>query len=271
MLAFVNADGNKIPISVWSSSWYWLRKEYLTLTEFKERCIGVETIDSSYKQLASQKPILAPQNYRGGKILVKYGKRKHVEKMLSLGEFRISPATAYAKKDLEDSRQDDELNRHNYIDSDSVSITFEDGTKIPAMGYLKHTRSIPTDYYLFCLSRVFDNTLFYDFQADACLVIHNPEVFIKRVERIKHSIFQDYNFWDFQVYYYDPFEPEENFKTAHDPANAKDFKFAYQKEHRMIWLPPTGKQAEKPVMIRIGSLEDIAEIYTLNEGRFHWN
>jgi hypothetical protein len=43
----------------------------------------------------------------------------------------------------------------------------------------------------------------------------------------------------------------------------KHFRFVYQREFRMIWVPSTARMDLKPFFVTIGSLKDAATMITL--------
>jgi hypothetical protein len=59
------------------------------------------------------------------------------------------------------------------------------------------------------------------------------------------------------VEYYDPLlvTPGEV-----DVLTCKHFRYAYQKEVRVAWLPPGPIQTLEPIFVELGSLSDIAEV-----------
>lgn len=207
----------------------------------------------------------------GDKILVKYGKKKHLRPALKQGELRISPASYYKKKDrsLNLARRDDELVRKLIDAATDMTSTIGRRPKLrkakPAL-YSRRVQSV-TNYYIFCLAGGWQLRLFGDFDADACLVITDPTRFAHALGEAVRSQLPDWHFACQFVRYIDPVQElrfmnrgaEERFA----PFFCKDFRFSYQKEVRAVWLPP---DQEDPRMqlehfkVRLGSLEDYCEM-----------
>jgi len=120
--------------------------------------------------------------------IVKFGKVEHIKELYKRGRIRIAPASEYEDPSLNSARNDNEL-----------SIQFEiDVTAIPVMGpgaRKNRKRHIPlkmdlnSDYYVLCFSERLRQRLFMDYDADACLIIKQPDVFqyFARTHRIQPS------------------------------------------------------------------------------------
>src|SRR5207245_1534191 len=81
-----------------------------------------------------------------------------------------------------------------------------------------------------------DIRLFDDFGYDACVILTDPADFICRVQ---HAVDHHCRGWitDHQnVKYIDPYNWKQAAKS--DVFFAKDFKYWYQQEYRIAWLPP---------------------------------
>jgi hypothetical protein len=104
--------------------------------------------------------------------------------------------------------------------------------------------------------------MFGDFEAQAALVIHEPKTFIRRLaEAVGKQLGPTWTWFSSPISYVDPLRPPAR------PLNlvhAKHFKFAYQKEYRIIWLPRTPATLLEPFFVEIGSLKDCAEVIGLH-------
>ena len=104
--------------------------------------------------------------------------------------------------------------------------------------------------------------LFDDFGYDACVIFIDPTDLIQRVQ---HAMEHHCTGWptDHQyVRYIDPY----NWKKAEqsDVFVAKNFKYWYQHEYRITWLPPMDhSDILKPFLLEVGSLEEKAQLITL--------
>jgi hypothetical protein len=61
------------------------------------------------------------------------------------------------------------------------------------------------------------------------------------------------------VCYFDPYEWKSH--APFDAALCKDFRFAYQREYRFVWIPPPGQGATGYKELKVGSLSESAELY----------
>src|SRR6266853_4020547 len=96
------------------------------------------------------------------------------------------------------------------------------------------THTVPTDYYVYCFSDLFDFRLFDDFEGDACLVINNPKQF---TDRLLCAGFQKFPDWLAQVDTVDYLDPLRTKPGTIRPFFSKHFRYSYQTELRIVWLP----------------------------------
>lgn len=189
--------------------------------------------------------------------LVKYGKREFLKSALRDGEIRIAPASTYDDPSLNVAAKDDELCGEIYYDP---QIPFNDvppGTILLPPGRTPFRWRMDTDYYVYCLSERLSTRLVLDFEAQACLVIGNPEAFLSRVTGAVARQLGNWRFVADRVEYFDPLQVS--------PAEVrapmwKHFRYAYQREVRLAWLPPKPVRTLQPLFVRLGSIEDIAEL-----------
>ena len=117
-----------------------------------------------------------------------------------------------------------------------------------------------TDYWLYCLTTTVEPRLFVDFQADACVIIHDKNRFRKLLLQQSTGGFSDATFQEGNAVYVDPLLP----KTAViDVPMSKHFRYEYQKEYRFIWKPNKPASRLPDINIVVGSLESIAELVVL--------
>lgn len=197
--------------------------------------------------------------------LVKYGKRKYLEPMLTKGETRICPASYYNDTSHNSAVRDDETSRYFYIPTfrerlagkDSVTIqgkrlTFgDDDIVIPV---------VVRDYFLFSLCSSIYYRMPTDFDADSALIIRDPTRFKRKfidafqVKRPGWSPLYG------PVTYYDPYRDYRSFTV---PEMAKHFGYAYQREVRIAFKPK--KQVAVALQhedLCIGPMTDYAELLT---------
>jgi hypothetical protein len=211
-------------------------------------------VPSEYLALASRRD-----------VLLKLGRRAHMEALLDQGQLRIAPASDYGDSSLNAAVHDDELSFES-IARPGFRVMVSDrpeGPYIP-VGGLRQARmksTLPTDYFVYCMSYSARPRLFGDFAYDACVVITDPRAFVTRVETVVARVLPDYQRGLGRVRYADPHFDHGRLEIA----MTKHFRFAYQCEFRMIWVPPNARKDLKPFFVTVGNLRDIATLITLPE------
>jgi hypothetical protein len=237
-----------------------------------------------------------PALEHGGKYntVFRYDKLKYIRRLQSHGEIKLrcgsteDAAVDFARNDsnelcirLQLLREDVDME----FSSKTISILDDSET-------VKINLHQKTDFFMFCLSRVYDWRLFGDFSSGSdlndpdnemsCLVITDLEEFGKRfasaaVELLeaRHSEFgQPATLIARDACYYDPCDPHECAPLFEEPLLlpfAKRHEFTYQREFRFVIrpdLPADFVPAYAPVdiprfereFIQLGSLEDISYI-----------
>jgi hypothetical protein len=240
------------------SSWYWFKKEHQTRLEFEIRSeiLPCEPPWNIHFNKTYHDAPLRPSHFNAGDVLFRYCQFKYLNQLLRDGCLRLRLASKYASMDNDKARQDVETSKSTLHGCSSVRITTESGREIPVVGVLKKSVSLE-NYYLFSLSGDWDRDLFNDFVgSDTCLIIRDANSFIERVKISSQIQLPDWECFFVPVHYYDPYTPSS--KPPIDPAMSKDFRFAYQRELRLIWLPPAMEDFKPFHFIQIGNIEDIA-------------
>jgi hypothetical protein len=194
-------------------------------------------------------------------FLVKYGKAQFLEPMLKQGRVRISPASYYAEPSLNAAIRDDELEVTLFV-GPLGRVGFG---KIPgklaaaASPTLREQirKRIGTNYYVYCTSNALLPRLMVDFEADCCVVIHDPDEFNKRISQAVSQYLPNWHMINGLVEYYDPLHANE---LQVDVLTWKNFRYAYQREVRSAWLPPEPVDRLEPLDLILGPLDDISEI-----------
>jgi hypothetical protein len=203
---------------------------------------------------------------KAGTYLVKLGKEEHIRNALEKGAIRVSPASSYDDPSLNQAIRDAELELEVHAHPSEVKMEVYDGSSgalkapLQPFGNVTYTLRARTNYYTYCMSAVYDYRLFDDFGYDSCLVITKPREFIKRLIAGFRRIMPDWNGFAVPVSYYDPYN------TTVEELNVffcKHFRFAYQKEARIIWLPPAPVTSLKYIDLQLGSLKDCCEMIRL--------
>ena len=199
-------------------------------------------------------------------FLVRYSKERHIKDTLNNGIIKINPATTYADPSLNAAQYDEEL-RHFAVTPHEHLLVRLIGADTPG----GPEREIPhqplelfrfmevPNFFVLCCAASFDCRMFNDFTADAALVIHGKEEFIRRVG---NAVAQQVpsTFSHQRVRYYDPYKIAQPSDLI--PAFCKHFRYAYQDEYRFVWKPSSGMQLE-PFFINIGPINDIAAMVEL--------
>jgi hypothetical protein len=140
-----------------------------------------------------------------------------------------------------------------------------DDFDVPYLGSAQIDVQVTTDFYVYCLAGVADARLFDDFDADTCVVITKPSEFKARIQAAVSKQLPGWKFVTGPVIYFDPF-----FCHAHQivPHYWKNFRFSYQNEYRLVWLPPTPGYckcggAAKHIQFGVGPLTDCARLIWL--------
>jgi hypothetical protein len=254
----VRPECHVIPVNSFQSSWYWYRKEHQTRYEYFLRdrplllplpCPSEDFSVPAY-----------PKNLNSSDILFRYGNLQFMKPFVERGNIRITPASFYKDGQVSDPRTDDELNKKKSLPGQYSRIITMEGKEIPIIGDVQETVSIGVDYYVLCMSAKFEPQIFEEFSdSDSCVVIKDPEQFAARIEASSRSVILNWYFYHNPVEYFDPCEPYKN--QYFDPVMCKDFRFAYQMEYRVIWHPQEHGPAKDYIILCLGSLEDICDLY----------
>lgn len=255
----VSVDRYAIPSLSFLSSWYWHRKEHQTRLELHSRRIQppVAPPQPVFRQRLCSEPS-RPKSPNAGDVLYKYVSERWAKDLFLTGETRLSSAGYYARLDGDEARQDDELQKRNSLFGQTVTVTSADGRNIPVIGDVTVAHQGP-DYYMFCVACDWDARLFDEFEVDRCIVITNTDAFADRISSATAEKLDGWHFHHNPVEYFDPYE--QHLGGYIDHAMAKDFRFAYQREYRFIWMRLQGAEPrEEHLPISMGPLGDCAQL-----------
>lgn len=259
MRSIISDDRNIIPIFSFLSSWYWYRKEFQTRLEFAQRNMPLRQDTPTIGKRDLNAAPARPRSPNASNVLFRYGDHRWLEEFINFGRVRIAAAREYAAMEKDIARQDDEMVKHSHSPGQYVTITLPDGKTASLIGDLKHSVS-GADYFIHCASCDWDPDLFSDFGADCCVVIKNPDEFTRRLEAAAKAQLDGWYFHHCPVEYFDPHERLP--KQRIDNAMSKDFRFAYQREYRILWASFHGLSAEGFKFLELGPLGDIAELHS---------
>lgn len=186
--------------------------------------------------------------------LYRYARCRWNIKSLLAGEFRLAPASDYESFSGDTARQDNELVREKTTPGHMATVTHvASGKPIKVIGNINYRDEVGTDYYTLCMSTAWDPLLFTEFSGStSCLVIHNPEQFCERVHFYVEKRLENWAGIDAPVSYLQ--------MSKLGPVFSKPWQYLAQKEWRFAWHPPIKIAKLSPLFIRIGRIDDIAEI-----------
>jgi hypothetical protein len=209
----------------------------------------------------------AGRQFEPGKCLFKFGKQEHLKQALSQGKIRLASASSLSDPSLNYAIRDDELSFSIHMPAKDAWLqqlderTFKPiGEHIKLLGNMSFKHRVPTDYYVYCLSVCFDFRLFDDFQADACLVVSDPKAFI---DRLLCAGFEKFPSWFARVDTVDYLDPLRTGRGSIRAFFSKHFRYSYQTELRIVWLPEKRHEKLEPVFVQLRPLNDIAELIVL--------
>ncbi|TWB42588.1 hypothetical protein [Nitrospirillum pindoramense] len=304
-----NIIANSIHISssgVYSANnrygFYWQKRLIHTLEEacLRGKCPEASSImlkhmpDLNFFSPSSE--IVSPDLSANSANLYRYDKIKYLKNLRKEGKIYLRCASTV------DSSSDSARNDNNEIlieirlPADSLNfsgrqneVTITDDTDtINLKIYQK------SDYYMFCLSQIYDWRLFGNFTGDSvandedeqigCLVITDVNEFVRRVYDAANSAFagrryetgHSFSIVASSVKYYDPFFADECSELLSYGSNLslfKRFEYSYQREFRFVIRPnmPDAFYPQYPhdqfpqferEFIEIGNIEDISFILT---------
>lgn len=162
--------------------------------------------------------------------LYRYSQQAQLERALTLGEFCLRPAA-------------------DHMQSAPASAGE------PILPFRSRTGTIASHATFLTLSmaKAWDEALFDEFDgAECCLVIHRAEEFGERIHRAAARMLPNWAGIDAAVSYGVP--------SPLGAAFSKPQHYARQREWLFAWRPINPTMALSPVTIRIGAIDDIAEL-----------
>lgn len=191
------------------------------------------------------------------RCIIKYGRREFLASTLQDGRIRVAPASLYNDHSLNAAVRDDELSAEIEYDPSVPFNDFPPGTILFPSGRVAIRRELGTNYYVYCATDRLSTRLLLDFEGDACLIIRDVDAFLARLNEAMQKRLGGWQFVTSYVEYYDPLQVNP---AEIDVLLFKHFRYAYQHEVRLGWLPPQPIKELQPIFVEVGSLEDIAEL-----------
>jgi len=217
------------------------------------------------KSVMALKEIEVP---KAGETLIKLGKLSHMKDLFERGRIRIAPARSYDDPSLNYAIKDDELQFDQVKPGSEVTITFLDKQtgeprNAKPIGEVTDTTSLTTNFYVYCMTHTLSYRLFGDFEADACVIVREPETFVAKLVQAVQQVLPGWIEWNQVVQYIDPYLHP---KADVDLFFSKHFKFWYQQEYRFVWMPEAdGRDNLEPIFVELGPLDAISELICLSD------
>lgn len=200
--------------------------------------------------------------------LLKFGNSTHIIPMFECGRIRIGSAKGYDNPRLNPAIRDCEVrfNEECYgmtVEALPGTVYSANGQRTPmkTIGNVRRVTECSTDYYIACFGMKYDCRLFDDFSRgskepyNACLVIRKPQWFIDRMRQCGERELPGWEFCESPVTYRDPHHPIPHSSLV-NVFFTKHFRYAYQREFRMAWIPPSAHDKLEPVDFVLGPLVD---------------
>ncbi|MDE0345075.1 MAG: hypothetical protein OXI66_04725 [Boseongicola sp.] len=201
-----------------------------------------------------------------GKALIKLGKRTHMTELFEFGCIRVAPAGSYSDPSLNYAVSDDELKLDRVLPGSEVTLSFQDQetgeprTAKP-ISDVTITTSLESNFYVYCMTDTLTYRLFDDFEADACVIIHDPATFQTRFLDAMEKRLPEWADWNQAVEYIDPYLHQREVSNL---AFSKHFRYWYQREYRFAWMPEKRRHSSlAPIFVQLGSLDQISELVCL--------
>lgn len=200
--------------------------------------------------------------------LFKFGQHQYLRPALERGSIRVAPASSYSDSSLNPAIRDEELQVSFSAPASEVKLEAIDEKTGKSKGLIRPSGNVtftlqsPTNYYVYCMASAYALRLYGDFEADACLVIHRPKEFNRKLIRGFEAAMPGWKGLTVDVNYFDPL----NFnKRQSDVFALKHFRYSYQKETRLVWLPPAPEMKLDLVYLELGDLSEYCELISLRD------
>lgn len=203
---------------------------------------------------------------RDSSIFVKYSRKEFLHDMCRHGRVRLCPASSYSAQIHNYAVRDSELERPYVIPTfrerlrGETEIQYRGQTLQFGTGDLVVPIVYP-DFYVYCLSTSIYYRLPTDFRADAALIIHDPILFVSKLNDAFLSQYGNFTALSGPVTYYDPYTDHTKVKV---PQMSKHIRYSYQREFRVAYLPKIPSMRLQPeIFIELGCMDDYAHLQEL--------
>ena len=193
---------------------------------------------------------------------VKYGKLADLKKLRDEGEIRLRPASDYSDPSLNLAIRDEELETVVGLPVGTrLKMQCDNGEyqELPIAGRIFSRKKSETDFYIYCTAAKYDHRLFDDFDSDACLLVHEPKGFVRKIVEACKQSHSDWLFAEKMVCYYDPLRLDR----IDDIPLSKHFRFWYQHEYRIVLKPKGPIKRLEQINLSLGKVSDLCELIVL--------
>ena len=268
MLTFSSAG---IPSYDFSSSVSWLIERAahvdfeLELRQAKSTAIALASPEIFFPEYPKVKKAIRAWGERSlptSPYFVKYGKLADLKKLRDEGEIRLRPASDYSDPSLNLAIRDEELETVVGLPVGTrLKMQCDNGEyqELPIAGRIFSGKKSETDFYIYCTAAKYDHRLFDDFDSDACLLVHEPKGFVRKIVEACKQSHSDWLFAEKMVCYYDPLRLDR----IDDISLSKHFRFWYQREYRIVLKPTDPVKKLEPIKLRLGKVSDLCELIVL--------
>ncbi|MEJ0050144.1 MAG: hypothetical protein WDN02_02820 [Methylovirgula sp.] len=212
-------------------------------------------------------PTLNPLFVGSPVCFAKFGRKEHIERAFREGVLRVAPASLFNDPSLNAAQRDDELLHwarapHRRLmakfyrtgpDGNRIEVPVEAGDFFRGLNV--------ADFYVWCCGLGYDARLFYEFQADAVLVIRDMKEFNRRLTAAMQELLPEWNMRQGPLTYYDPLTVQREQLV---PIFSKNIRYLHQNEYRFAWLAPANEHTMAPLFPVLGALTNIAEYYQID-------
>ena len=193
---------------------------------------------------------------------VKYGSPAELKELYGEGQIWIRPASGYSDPSLSLAIRDEELEVVAGLPLGTRLKRQSDNgeyQEISIAGRIFSRKKSETDFYIYCTAAKYDHRLFDDFNSDACLLVHEPKGFVRKIVEACNQSHSDWLFAEKMVCYYDPLRLDR----IDDIPLSKHFRFWYQHEYRIVLKPKGPIKRLEPIILSLGKVSDLCELIVL--------
>lgn len=193
--------------------------------------------------------------------LLRFGERRYMRELYNAGGLLFQKASTFGQNENLSVR-DDELTllMKRYVPKDELKLLpgTPDPEEFRARGLGLNISYTCPDFLVLCMTDTINLRLVSDWNAEAVVIIHDPEEFLRRLKSASRELLRKANSRALEagkVRYIDPYFP----LNCPDVPFSKHYKFAYQREFRFVIRGATQLELTDR-KLEIGSLRDIADL-----------